>query len=55
MRLLFGAAALLAAVAYEPIMSHRFAITRRGQHSPVRARLAPQPALTTATTAAATS
>jgi branched-subunit amino acid ABC-type transport system permease component len=45
--LLFGAAALLAAVAYEPIMRHRFAVTRRAQHSPVRARLARPPALTT--------
>jgi ABC-type branched-subunit amino acid transport system permease subunit len=44
--LMFGAAALLAAVAYEPILSHRFKVTRRAQHSPVRARLEPRPALT---------
>lgn len=41
--LLFGAAAVAAAVAYEPILRHRFAITRRDQHSPVRARFEPRP------------
>jgi hypothetical protein len=36
--LLFGATALLAAVVYEPILTHRFTPNRRLRHSPVTAR-----------------
>jgi ABC-type branched-subunit amino acid transport system permease subunit len=36
--LMFGGAALLAAVAYEPLMAHRFAVSHRLRHSPVKAR-----------------
>jgi ABC-type branched-subunit amino acid transport system permease subunit len=41
--LMFGAAALLAAVAYEPILTHRFAGSGRRRHSPVTARLEARP------------